>query len=226
MEYLHLYITADQHLEDTVISTISTAPLCDGENITNTQHSAELELPLAPVNITPQPVTRLPKLTLPTFSGNPLMWQTFWDSFSAAVYCSNTHTGIHKFNYLRAKLTDEAAKGIARFPLTNDNYIQAVTLLWERFGQTEKTVSAHMQDLLALPYLQTIWLAFIHFMTVWKATSEASQPLSNPRHSVVPYLIVPIILGKLPVEIRQSLARNHPTFEWTKRNYIEGCEGI
>ena len=28
----------------------------------------------------------LPKLTLPVFSGDPLNWQTFWDSFNAAVH--------------------------------------------------------------------------------------------------------------------------------------------
>ena len=28
--------------------------------------------------------SRLPKLHLPTLDGNPLQWQTVWDSFSAA----------------------------------------------------------------------------------------------------------------------------------------------
>lgn len=28
-------------------------------------------------------------------------------------------------------------------------------------------------------------------------------------------LFIPIILGKLPVETKQSLARDHPTFKWT-----------
>jgi len=32
------------------------------------------------------PVSRLPKLTLPTFSGDTLMWQSFKDSFDAAVH--------------------------------------------------------------------------------------------------------------------------------------------
>ena len=67
----------------------------DDENTSITQPS------LIPVNTNPQSLTRLPKLTIPTFSGNPLTWQTFWDSFSAAVYSNNTLSGIHKFNYLR-----------------------------------------------------------------------------------------------------------------------------
>jgi len=84
----------------------------------NMQQLSPPELPRLPINATPQLTTRLPKLTLPTFSGNPLMWQTFWDSFSAAVHSNNSLTGVQKFNYLRAQVTDEAAKTIAVFPLT------------------------------------------------------------------------------------------------------------
>ena len=32
------------------------------------------------------PVSRLPKLNLPSFAGDPLTWQSFWDSFKAAVH--------------------------------------------------------------------------------------------------------------------------------------------
>ena len=102
----------------------------------NTQQPSLTELPHVPFNVTSQSTTCLPKLTLPTFSGNPLMWQTFWDSFSAAVHSNNLLTGVYKFNYRRAQVTDEAAKSIAGFPLTNDNYEHLIALLKERFGQT------------------------------------------------------------------------------------------
>jgi len=44
-----------------------------------------------------QYVTRLPKLTLPSFSGNPLEFQIFWDSFEAAVHNNVGLTGAQKF---------------------------------------------------------------------------------------------------------------------------------
>ena len=34
--------------------------------------------------------TRLPKLTLPTFSGDPLNWLTFWDSFYMTIHANPT----------------------------------------------------------------------------------------------------------------------------------------
>ena len=73
---------------------------------------------------TTQNTSRLPKLSLPTFNGNPLQWQTFWDSFNAAVHSNSNLSGVEKFNYLRAQTSGEAAKAISGFPLTNTNYEQ------------------------------------------------------------------------------------------------------
>ena len=88
--------------------------------------------------------TRLPKLNLPQFSGDPLAWQTFWDSFEAAIHFNTSLTGVQKFNYLRAQLQGDAARVVAGFPLTN-------SILRQRFGQPYKLVNAHMQALLNLP---------------------------------------------------------------------------
>ena len=45
-----------------------------------------------------QTICKLPKLNLPVFSGNPLDWQSFWDSFEAAVHRNPWLNGIQKFN--------------------------------------------------------------------------------------------------------------------------------
>ena len=93
-------------------------------------------------------VSRLPKLTIPTFNGDPLSWQSFWDCFVAAVHSNHTLTGVQKLSYLRAQLQGDASTAIAGFPLTNANYEHSVTLLKTRFGQSYKLTNAHMQALL------------------------------------------------------------------------------
>ena len=55
-------------------------------------------------------ISQLPKLSLQYFSGDPLAWQTFWDSFDAAVNSNTSLTGVQKFNYLRAQLQGDAAR--------------------------------------------------------------------------------------------------------------------
>ena len=88
-------------------------------------------------------ISRLPKLTLPTFSGDPLTWQTFWDSFNAAIHANPSLSGVQKFNYLKAQLQGDAARTIAGLPLTEVNYQHSIALLEERFGQPHKLVTAH-----------------------------------------------------------------------------------
>jgi len=144
----------------------------DGENTSITQPS------LIPVNTNPQSLTRLPKLTIPTFSGNPLTWQTFRDSFSAAVHSNNTLSGIHKFNYLRAHLSDE---------------LEAVALLQERFGQTEKMVNAHMHALLALPNPSNNLASLLSFHDGLENHIKGLSALHQSKESYSA-LLVPIIL--------------------------------
>ncbi|XP_028403790.1 uncharacterized protein LOC114541524, partial [Dendronephthya gigantea] len=96
-------------------------------------------LPTTPPSTTPHhpsPLnqnSRLPKLNLPTFSGNPLQWFTFWDSFEATVHTNPTLGDVQKFSYLKAQLVGDASRAITGFPLTNHNYTKAVQLLKERF---------------------------------------------------------------------------------------------
>ena len=93
---------------------------------------------------------RLPKLTLPTFSGDLFEWQPFCDSFESSVHLNRNLSDIQKFNYLQAQLEGEAARTINGFSLTNSNYSKAIDLLRERFGQQHKIVQADMHTMLNL----------------------------------------------------------------------------
>ena len=94
-----------------------------------------------------EPVSQLPKLTLPVFSGNPLMWQPFRDSFDSAVHNSPNLSKVQKFNYLRVQLQGDASRVIAGLPLTEDNYDDATELLSEWYGQPHEIVEVHMKAL-------------------------------------------------------------------------------
>jgi len=89
----------------------------------------------------------LPKLSLPTFSEDPLTWQTFWDSFYAAIDANSNLGGIQKFNYLKAQLQGDAARAVSGLPLSELNYRHAITLLGDRFGKPHDLVDAHMKAL-------------------------------------------------------------------------------
>lgn len=74
---------------------------------------------------------KLPKLTLPTFSGKILEWTSFWDQYVAIIDQSEMAV-INKFAYLKSLLVDEAADAISGLTLSEDNYTTACDILRTR----------------------------------------------------------------------------------------------
>ena len=79
----------------------------------------------------------LPKLEIFKFNGYPTKWQSFFNSFQAAVGKSTNLTRVEKFNYLRYFLGGDTLHAIAGFSLTNDNYKEALGLLQNRYRNTQ-----------------------------------------------------------------------------------------
>ena len=165
-------------------------------------------------------VSRLPKLSLPTFSGDPLSWQTFWDCFSAAEDSSPVLSGVQKFNYSRAQLQGEAARAVAGFPLTDGNYLHSVEILKERFGQSQMIVNAHMQALMNLPPPKNTVTELRTFYDSIEGHIRSLLSLGTTPESYGAMLI-PVTLGKLPAEVRRNLAREQNRSEWTVENLRE-----
>ncbi|XP_065918727.1 uncharacterized protein [Dysidea avara] len=199
----HLILT---ELTTTTEPEVTAATLPETEVVKNTLHSD--------TSSAAQTYTRLPKLPLPTFDGNPLQWQTFWDSFSAAVDSNPCLTGIQKFNYLRAQLKGDASRVISGFPLSNNNYSHSVELLKERFGQSHKLVEAHMDALLNvlppsnnLESLQTFYDTLQSHIRALSALGESSQSYGA--------LLTTSVLRKLPPSVKMNMARDHYNTKWT-----------
>ena len=125
-----------------------------------------------------------------------------------------TLSPIHKFNYLKAQLQGDAAQAVAGLPLTEMNYAQSITLLKQRFGQPEKLINAHTHALIDLPEptneLSSSQL--FHNIMEYHTRGLASLGVSKDSYSTI---LVPIILGKLPVAVRRNLARDHDQLRWT-----------
>ena len=85
---------------------------------------------------------RLPKLSLPRFSGN-VQWKGFLDSFQAAVHNNASVSPINKFNYLKANLEGKALIVVIGLDLSRENYEVAVLKLNTRFGDTNTILETH-----------------------------------------------------------------------------------
>ena len=165
--------------------------------------------------------SRLPKLSLPTFSGELLAWQTFWDSFYVAIHINPNLGGIQKFSYLKAQLVGDAARTIAGLPLTDTNYHHAIAILKDRYGQHHKIMEAHMQALLEIPSPSNSLNSMRTFYDTVETHIRGLSSLGKPEHSYGD-LLIPVVMGKLPGEIQRNLAREHSNSAWNLPDLMAG----
>ena len=85
---------------------------------------------------------KLPKITLKTFSGNPLDWKSFKETFEAAEHNNESITNFEKFMYLKTYLDKSALQAIEGFLLTSENYTEACNLLNDQYGNEQYTMLA------------------------------------------------------------------------------------
>ena len=157
---------------------------------------------------------RLPKITLARFNGEVTKWNTFWDSFNSAIHSNEDVANIDKFNYLKSLIEGPAARAIQGLTLTNDNYETAVKMLEERFGKRQQIVSAHMDELLKIPSCTNDKLHSLRL--VYDKISVHTRGLATLGISADQYgsLLIPVIMSKLPNEIRLQIARKSTQEVW------------
>ena len=210
----------DEEIESEVLQAEDTASLIATAKAKITHHLTPPATPPSSRLRSTEPrdssntATHLPKLDLPQFSGNPLYWQPFWDSFEAAVDANTSLTGVQKLSYLRAQLHGEASDVIAGFQLTNTSYNDSVQLLKERFGEPYIQIEAHMQALVELPNPSNTSSSIREFYDNIERHIRSLTALGQTEETYGS-LLTTILLGKLPLKMKQNMARAHGKREWT-----------
>ncbi|XP_070523065.1 uncharacterized protein [Cardiocondyla obscurior] len=96
---------------------------------------------------------RLPKLSIPSFSGRYEDWFPFVDTFKGLIHNNQELPGIQKFQYLKGCLTDEAKALIAPLEVSDENYEIEWNTLNERYNNKRVIVSEHIRLMLELPQM-------------------------------------------------------------------------
>ena len=173
-------------------------------------HSSTSQVPARTI----QAKAKLPKLTLPKIRGEFTKWNTFWDSFQSAVHDNPEVSKVDKFNYLNSVLEGPAARAIAGLTLTASNYENAVGILQDRFGKTQQIITAHMDELIKIAPCHNDRPTSLRY--VFDQISVHTRGLASLGVSPEQYgsLLIPIIMSKLPNEIRLQEARNSTHEVW------------
>lgn len=100
------------------------------------------------------PNAKLPKITLPTFSGDLSTWNNFVDLFSTLVDGNATLTGIEKFQYLISCLSGEALAIVKGVSLSSDNYAVAFENLKKRYSNKRLLADSFWKKIVSFPNIE------------------------------------------------------------------------
>ncbi len=158
---------------------------------------------------------KLPKLSLKKFTGNPTDWQSFYDSYTAAVHSNDTLSKVDKFNYLKTLLEGPAASAIAGFSLTEENYETALKLLKDRYANPQVIVSSHVDALLKLESVSNIH-EISKVRNLYDTIETHIRSLANLEIPSESYgtILIPMILAKLPQEMQLLISRKVGKDNW------------
>ncbi len=122
---------------------------------------------------------------------------------------------IDKFNYLKSLVEGNAASAIDGFVLIADNYESAVKLFKDRFADSHMIISSHMKELLNL-----LAVSDIHKVSKIRELYDSIETyirslrnlgINSNSHGIH---LVPLIVSKLPKEMRLIVACNLDKNEW------------
>ncbi len=177
--------------------------------------------PAASVNQQKQVTTKLPKLYMKKFNGDPKQWQQWWDSFSAAVHDNTVISNIDKFTYLRSLVESTAAYAIAGLQITSANYYTAIDILKERFAQKDLIINSHMECLLSLAKVGSMnephKVREIYDKIETNIRGLKALGINSDQYGT---LLMPILLSKIPNELKLAISRVVKKDDWNLDNIM------
>ena len=142
------------------------------------------------------PLKRLQDIDV--YYGDPLKWQSFWDSFYHSVDKFDQVSKCQKMTYLRKFLSGEAARAIEGWSTTDANYDSAIAHLKKRFGVAEDRKQALWAQLISLEKVKSENTpAMRRLLDTARSTVRSLEALGIPMESFSSMLKV-LIRQKIP----------------------------
>ena len=158
---------------------------------------------------------KLPKIPLPKFNGDITKYFSFWDSFQSMIDSNEDLSSVDKFNYLQRSLEGAAARAIEGLPLRERTYAAAVELLRERFGNKQKVINTHMDQLIELRSCETAnasQLRLLYDKINIQVRGLEALGVTSDTYGV---LLAPLIMSRLPNQISLQISRQTTKDFWS-----------
>lgn len=151
----------------------------------------------------------LPKIELPKFDGNVLLWRPFRDTFISLVHKNQNICDIQRFHYLLTCVTGSALSIIKTVPLSAANYKLAWGALLERFENQRLLATAHVDKLFTFkPIVHESLPALSSFVNTFQENTAALKELGI--ENLAGFLLFHIASKALDSTTRREFETNLP----------------
>ena len=163
---------------------------------------------------------KLPELKIKPFDRDISEWKSFLAHLKRQLVEKIILTHIEKFAYLRGYLVGSALQCIEGFPLSHENYAEALNLLKERYGNLQVIISTHMNKLINLDKI--ISCDVVQLRRLYDQIENNVRALRTVGISAEHFgpLLIPILLEKLPNVIRLQITRKLGKTNWDIEQFM------
>ena len=152
--------------------------------------------------------TKLPKLEIKYFTGDPLEFPTFQQQFRASIGESDL-ADVAKFSYLKNLLRGEASRAISGLSVVGENYNSAWNILEQRFGRKNLIVSSLMKQFTVLDPIRDIRdTKGLRALADKIGSGIRALEAQNIRINTFGALLAPLVRQKIPEKLNLRLSRN------------------
>ncbi|KAL0830470.1 hypothetical protein ABMA28_002635 [Loxostege sticticalis] len=174
---------------------------------------------------------KLPKIQLPTFSGNIKQWpEWFIDTFNSLIHDCPSLTDVEKFQYLVSSLSGDPLSLIRKFPVTGDYYSDAYAALVARYQHKRELSFTCWKDILNVSFKLNNAIEFR------RSLDCIDENLSILRKQDLPvenwdFILVHHILSKLDSKLRREFEEKYinteiPEYSQLKEFLHSKCESL
>lgn len=197
--------------------------------------ACEQELRPAPLPELPPPMpqtspaVRLPKISIPLFSGEFKAWEQFRNLYETLIHKNKHLSEIEKFQYLSSSLVGTAKQCISSFQLSADNYQLAYDALLAKYASPRKLAAHHLEFLLNSKLtskkgaLREMLNAYVEHIAMLKNLDLLVEGLSD-------FMLFHSLFGKLEISTRADFERTQvdscaiPSFHALQKFLEKECD--
>lgn len=146
----------------------------------------------------PTTSTKLPEISIASFTGVFSEWKAFIELFKTLIINNTTLSDIQKFIYLKSYLKGEPLELINSLALTSDNFEIALDTLRERYENQSRIINAHMKRILEVPVLAKTSASEVRkFIVQVKQGIQSLENLDVPKEEWADLMLIYIYTQKL-----------------------------